>query len=83
MRQEYIIIVFASASMINATGPYYETKGSFEFPLYSTGQIMSKLFCNLLLYYLKEYLVSLTETHIVIIQKEKTYNEEENTSPQV
>ena len=31
MIQEYIIIVFASASIIHATRPYYETKGSLSF----------------------------------------------------
>ena len=60
--------------------------------LYSTGQIMSKLFCNLLLYYLKRisgevnrnpYCDHQKEKTKTKKKKEKTYNEEENTSSQV
>lgn len=49
----------------------------------STGQIMSKLFCNLLLYYLKRISGELNRNSYCDHQKEKTYNEEENTSSQV
>lgn len=51
--------------------------------IYSTGQIMSKLFCNLLLYYLKGISGELNRNPYCDHQKEKTYNKEDNTSPQV